>query len=391
MAAYLEQCFRSIVEVGFVRFYGGPPVPVWTRASRGVSNLLRSRIERYEEGSAHRIIVRDLFAPGTVGTAIKELWRYVNLCQVLDPPYDLAVYGYPGNAWLASLLKRSGRVKRLIYDDWDYHPGLESGPLARRSVENRERMCVRQADATITINPLLARLRTQQGAKQIAVVPNGVNLDLFSQARRHVAHTPTLTYMGSLSPIWGVDLAIRAMPSLLRVIPDLRLLIAGYGPAEPDLRKLSQMLQVTEHVNFLGRFEYADLPSILTQADIGIATSTPNSSFRYYASPLKLIEYMAAGLPVIASRVGQTEITMHEAKAGLLIGHTVEEFVAGALELFRDRQLYERCSQAGISYASNFDWYLLMEKAYQYLVRVLEGDPVITDPSPSSVAMGHAV
>jgi glycosyltransferase involved in cell wall biosynthesis len=372
VAAYFEQRLKAMDVVGFIKFYGGLPAPPWTKARKGISNLLNSRITISEEGGIRRIAIRDPYVPRAIEMPIKDLWRYINLCQIIKQPYDLAIFGYPGNAWLASLLKKSGRVRRLIYDDWDYHPGFEKGLIGRQMVERRERLCARCSDAVISVNELLAQLRLKQGAKQAFVVPNGMNLSLFAKARQKVPHPPTLVYTGTLSPLWGVDVAIKAMAELLRNIPDVRLMIAGYGPAEPDLRALSQRLNVADRVNFLGVFKYQELPTILAQADVGILPASPKSTFRYYASPLKLIEYMAAGLPVIATRLGQTEITMQEADAGILINHSVEEFVAAAVSLLRDKALYERYSHAAINYAESFDWNLLMEKAYQYALQVME-------------------
>ena len=374
MAAYFEQRFKTIDVVGFIKFYGGPPAPPWLKARKGISNLLNSRISITEEGGIRRIAIRDPYVPRVIEMSIKDLWRYINLCQIIKQPYDLAIFGYPGNAWLASLLKKSGRVRCLIYDDWDYHPGFENSLFGRQMVERRERLCARRSDAVISVNALLAQLRMKQGARQVFVVPNGMNLPLFAQSRQKVPHPPTLVYMGTILPLWAIDLAIRAMPHLIQTIPDVRLLIAGYGPAEADLKALSQKLHVAERVSFLGAFKYEELPSILAQADIGVATSLPDSTFRYYASPLKLIEYMAAGLPVIASRVGQTELTMQEANAGILIKHSAEEFVTAAVSLFRNKALYERYSRAGMSYSAGFDWNLLMEKAYQYVLQVMEGN-----------------
>jgi glycosyltransferase involved in cell wall biosynthesis len=223
---------------------------------------------------------------------------------------------------------------------------------------------------------LLAQRRMQQGARQVLVVPNGVDLSLFARARQKAPHSPTLIYMGTLSPLWGIDLAIKSMPALLQAIPNIRLLIAGAGPAEADLRALSQTLDVAENVSFLGRLEYHALPAVLAKADIGIATSLPDSTFRKYASPLKLIEYMAAGLPVIATRIGQTEITMQQADAGILIDHSVEGFVAAAVSLLSDKTLYKHCSQAAITYAANFDWDLLLDQAYQYMLHIMADDQV---------------
>jgi glycosyltransferase involved in cell wall biosynthesis len=378
MATYFAQRFGRTDLVGFDKFYSGTgpaTAPPWYKARKGISNLLHSRISKSEHGSGCRIIVRDLFAPLPVQFLVRGAWRYVNVCQAIAPPYELAIFGNAENAYLAWLLKHSGRVRRLIYYDWDYYPGLYCGVFTAPLMEWYERLCVREADAVLSVNGLLARRRRQQGAKRVLVVPNGADLSLFAQARQKVAHQPTLVYIGSLSPLWGVDLAIRAMPALSNSIANIRLLIAGVGPEEADLRVLSQALGVAESVSFLGHVEYQALPSVLAEADVGIATSSPSSAFRRYASPLKLIEYMAAGLPIIATRLGQTEITIQQADSGILIDHSVEEFVAAAASLLSDRPLYERHSQAGIEYATGFDWDLLMDKAYRYVVDVIEDDP----------------
>lgn len=379
MAAYFEQCFKHIDLVGFDNFYSGTgpsTAPLWYKARKGISNLLRSRIRISVHGSARRIIIRDLFAPPPLNLLVQDYWRYINLCQAITPPYDLAIFGHAENALMAWLLKRSGRVKRLIYDDWDYYPGLERNKFSEQLMESRERLCVRQADAVLTVGTMLARRRVRQGAKEVLVLPNGVNVSLLTRARQKVPHPPTLIFMGTLSPLWGVDLAIRAMPTLVHSIPNIRLLIAGAGPAEADLRVLSQALDAAGSVSFLGHLEYQALPGVLAEADVGIATSLPSSKFRKYASPLKLVEYMAAGLPLIATRVGQTEITMQQADAGILIDHSVEEFVAAAISLLSDEILYERYSQAAITYAARFDWDLLLDQAYQYVLHIIAGNQV---------------
>lgn len=382
IATYLEKHFKYIDIVGFENFYSGPSTASpWYKARKGISDLLRRRVRISMRDSARQIVIRDIFVRPPLHLLIRDLWRYFVLRQVITSAYDLAILGDPQNAWLAWLLKRSGRVKQLIYDDWDYFPGWEHNRFSIQLMESRERLCVRLADAIFTVNTLLAQRRMQQGARQVLVVPNGTDLSLFARARQKAPHSPTLIYMGTLAPLWGIDLVIKAMPALLHAIPNIRLLIAGTGPAEADLKALSQELGVAESVSFLGRLEYHALPAVLAKADIGIATSRPDSEFRKYASPLKLIEYMAAGLPVIATRVGQTEITMQQAEAGILIDHSVEGFVAAAVSLLSDETLYECCSQAAIAYAANFDWDLVLDQAYQYMLHIMAGDQVPDAPS----------
>lgn len=372
MARYLEQRFSDMDVVGFRKLYGGPPASLLQKLNMGVQNIVRNRIEINKNNNARQIVIRDVYAPPAIETPIKDLWRFINLCQIIDKPYDLAIFGHPGNAWTASLLRKTGRVKKLLYDDWDYHPGWETSSFQRRMSERREKLCVRASDMVFTVNGLLAELRKKQGAQHVEVVPNGLDFSLFSKARKKIPHPPTLIYMGTLSPLWNVELAVRALPILVKTIPDIRLLIAGYGPSESSLRELTTSLNLEDRVNFLGALDYQMLPSILEQADIGIITALPDSAFRKYATPLKIIEYMAAGLPVIASRLGHTEIIMQESKAGLLIDFSPEEFASAAETLFRDRSLYDQCSQLAHTYAEKFDWDHLFEKAYSLIVDLLE-------------------
>jgi glycosyltransferase involved in cell wall biosynthesis len=377
IAAYLEDCFGSVDLLGFGSFYSGSDSSAASalhKARVGISNLLHHRLSISERGSVREIVIRDLYAPYALHSLIDDLWRYLVVRKVIAPPYDVAVFCGPENALLAWLCKRSGSASRLIYDDHDYFPGLQHGKFRRWVMERRELFCVHQADGVISANPLLARLRRDQGARDVVVIPNGVDLPLFALARQKVPHPPTLIYMGNLSRWWGIDLAIKAMPALLRIMPNLRFLIAGEGSEGANLRALSQDLGLMHSVHFMGRLSYRDLPALLAESDVGIATSQPDSEFRKYATPLKVVEYMAAGLPVIANRVGQTEIMMEEANAGILFDYSVENFVAAATDLLCDSVLYEHYSQAAVAYAKGFDWAILMEQVYQYIRDIIDGD-----------------
>ena len=202
----------------------------------------------------------------------------------------------------------------------------------------------------------LAALREQQGAKLAAVVPNGVDFTRFHAAtliRRE--HPPTLIYTGSLDVRWGVDLSIRAMPLLRRQIPDIRLLIAGRGPAEQELRQLALSLGLTDCVNFEGFVPHANLPNLLAQADIGVATSQ-RVSFRQYASPLKIVEYMAAGLPVICSGGGEAEKMIGESRAGTNIPYEPEAFAEAVHSLWATPGSLSTAREAAISYARSRSW-----------------------------------
>jgi len=264
----------------------------------------------------------------------------------------------------------------MVYYDIDYYPGVH--PEWAKILSRRELLCINTADAVASVSRPLAALREQQGAKLATCIPNGVDFDRFYTANRMRSEHPlTLIYTGSLDMRWGVDLPIHAMPLLRNQIPDIRLLIAGRGPAEGELRQLALSLGVTDCVDFRGFVPYADLPGLLAQADIGVATSRLDV-FRQYASPLKLVEYMSAGLPVIGSGGGEAEKMIEESRAGENIPFEPEAFLHAVQTILTSPGGLSKYREAAIKYARSRSWEQMGTLMAQLVYNVIRGSNPIT-------------
>jgi len=90
-------------------------------------------------------------------------------------------------------------------------------------------------------------------------------------------------------------------------------------------------------------------------------------NFTAYASPLKLYEYMAAGLPIVATDIGETSKVMKESQAGLCIDWTPDGFVDAVTRLITNEELWKDCSTNGLNYAHEFDWNVLFERWLSYV------------------------
>ncbi len=354
MPYHLAKHLERLDLVGYVRFYDGPPAPAWQRIGQGLRNVLSHRIQINEDGKIRTIVARRLRLPGWLDPLLQDLW----LCTILRPHlqrrYDVAVVDGPESALLARFLKKSEQVQFLIYYDIDYYPGVH--PQWAKILSWRERILCDEADAVASVSRPLAALREQQGARRAVVIPNGVDFPRFYAANFvRCEHPPTLIYTGSLDARWGVDLSIRAMPLLRSQVPDIRLLIVGRGPAEAELRRLAQSLGVEDCVRFAGFVPHADLPGLLAQADIGIATSRQDI-FRQFASPLKIVEYMAAGLPVLCSGGGEAEQMIAESGAGTNIPFEPEAFAEAAGRLWSTPGCLANARAAAVDYARSRSW-----------------------------------
>ena len=123
---------------------------------------------------------------------------------------------------------------------------------------------------------------------------------------------------------------------------------------------------IEESVTFTGRVENSEIPGYLARAHLGIAVFRP-IQLRAYAFPLKLLEYMAAGLPVIGNHDTETEDVILKHDIGTCVDFDAEEFARACVEILSDADRYERLSSNAREAVKAYDWPTLMEQDYQLI------------------------
>jgi len=206
----------------------------------------------------------------------------------------------------------------------------------------------RRADAIIAISHAVKEwLVTERKipAEKVHVVHYGIEADRFTQygkVAQKRENSPIIGTVGRLEPIKGHEILIRAMPFILRRYPQARLLIAGHDPWAhgTSLRKLIRSLNLNEKVRLLGFVR--DIPSFLQGVDT-FAFATRSEGFGQV-----LIEAMAAGKPIVASRIPPiTEIVMDGETGFLADLNSPEDFAQKILRLLDDPENAERMGKAG--------------------------------------------
>jgi glycosyltransferase involved in cell wall biosynthesis len=185
--------------------------------------------------------------------------------------------------------------------------------------------------------------------ERVHVLRNGVDLDLFqpvnrAAARAHLGITQTtLLSVGHLIPLKGHDLVIEALPML----PATRLLIAGEGPEEQNLKRLAAGLEVAERVRFLGTLSQEELRIYYGSVDALVLASSREGW------PNVLLESMACGTPVVASNVGGIPEIITAREAGVLMAERNPRELAQAIS-----RLLANYPDHGATrrYAERFGW-----------------------------------
>jgi glycosyltransferase involved in cell wall biosynthesis len=197
--------------------------------------------------------------------------------------------------------------------------GLSWPRLARRV----ETWIFRKADVVCAVSGVLRDLLLEAGvdARRVIVTPNGVDLERYEHpepaaARAELGLAPdanglVLGFVGYYRDWHRLDLAIQALSSA--ELSSARLVLVGEGPAHEALVSAARASGVEARVHFAGPRSHDRIPALLPAFDVALVPA-----INAYASPLKLFEYMAAGLAVIAPDQPNLREVLSHGENGLL-------------------------------------------------------------------------
>jgi len=263
-----------------------------------------------------------------------DLWPWRRLAAYVrrERVDVLHAHMFGSNVW-GTLIGRLARVPIVIAHEHTW--SFEGEPLRR--MLDRE-LIGRFSDAFIAVSRADQRKMIEIEripAERIRFIPNGIastapaaGRDL--RAELGVGSGPLIGAIGTLRPQKAYDVLIRAAASLREKHPGLHVVIAGGGPERERLDALIGELGLSDVVLMLGR--RLDVPNILAELDVAVCASN------FEGSPLAVMEYMEAGLPIVATRVGGVPDLIDDGVHGLLVQPGDPLALAGAIdELLRDR------------------------------------------------------
>lgn len=289
---------------------------------------------------------------------------------------------------LVAMFHTLGRLKNSVSRDES-----ERESAARIDIEGE---ILRLADRVVAASPTDREQMVQYYdalVDRIQVVPGGVDTSAFRPFPRYAARgllglgpEKLVLFVGRIQPLKGVDLLLRAFARLLADwshSPKPRLMVVGgdnlADGSDPEavelarLRRLASELGVSEDVTFRGAVPHDLLPAYYSAADVVAAPSL------YESFGLVVLEAMACGTPVVASRVGGLQWTVRHGESGFLVDRREPEAFAAAIGfILRDGQLRDRMSEGAARIAGGYSWSMVADRTLELYSELV---PALACPS----------
>ncbi len=282
-------------------------------------------------------------------------------------------------------------AERPVHYDWDDHETaiadlVETRGLYRHQIATCERCLPKLVDTITYSSDGIRRIARDEGFpdERMWWAPVGANLDRFkpgldgtSIRDRHGvdSNTPIILYVGQLEGAAYAELVVSAMEWVLPKFPDTVLWIVGGGKGLEPLRRFCDNHPAKESIRLIDYVSHEEVPLYLAAADVCVASFEENPA-TVCKSPLKVVEYMAAGKAIVAGAVG--EVTRMLDSCGVLVRPGDPEGlsigICGFLGDIEFRRKYEKLARKKAEQV--FDWTKTaetLENAYRCAIDQVSG------------------
>lgn len=253
------------------------------------------------------------------------------------------------------------------------YPGVADDPVLLHKLQTQEQICLTAADLIVTPSSVTSAYLQSRGvpAKKVRVIPNGVDLDVFTY--KHMSKLQALTngrlnalqmiYFGTLSPWQGVNLAIEALELVNKdILAELTIIGQARDSQIKKLKQLAQKLGVTDKLIILEPTSQTQLVEHIHTADVILAPLMPSDrNIVQGCCPLKILEGMATGVPVIASDLPVVRELGEDKVHFLLVKPGSAKAIKDAVLQLRNQQ--ELATQLAINARQRIEKYYTWQRA----------------------------
>lgn len=330
-----------------------------------------SSMEIYEKGALKKTYKSPFILKSGILLYMKDAFFTFFYFLKQGEAVDIAIGVDNLNTSVLLLLKRMKRIRKVIYHTVDYVPNRFSNKLLNNIYHVFDRWCCYNADIVWNSSGRMNEGRIKRGFEKAKIVktiitPDGSNFDPKKKLSFSKIERKLVVFLGHLRERLGLKLLIEAFVDVVSSINDAKLLIIGDGPLLNSLKNLTKKLKISRNVEFTGFIEkHSDVDERLRKGAIGIAMFEPvKDSYEYYSDAGKPKVYLAAGLPVVITRVPEIADEIDVKKAGFVIPYRKEELSKTIITLLKDDKLYMKYRENAIDLSKEYIWNNIFYKAF---------------------------
>jgi glycosyltransferase involved in cell wall biosynthesis len=302
-------------------------------------------------------------------------------------PYDLIhVHNLPDFEVFATLVPRLMGA-RVILDMHEIVPEFYASKfhIGERSLVFRmlaliEKISIAYVDFVVPVNHMVEEIvlaRRSVRPENCMVILNYPDTRIFHprgqpgrQAQaREVLDEFTICYPGTLSRHQGVDVAVEAVALARDRAPGLRLQIIGDGAERENLRRLIQERKLEDVVSLTGLIPLEQVAEVMERVDAGVVPKR-SEGFGNIAFSTKIMEFMAMGVPVIASRTRIDEFYFNERLVEFFESDNAHDLAEKILHLMEDPARVTELRRAGAEFIATNNWAVKQREYFELVDRL---------------------
>lgn len=302
---------------------------------------------------------------------LRDYFSVIDVGLQANSPYDIFIGFEAINALAGIALRKMGKVKKVIYYVSDYSPKRYRQKWFNDIYVWLDRQAAIHADYIWDVSSAMQPARIQAGLKKensapCLQVPNALYPKQIKQLPESKLIPFSLVFMGTLGVENGPDLAIEALPIIIKKFPKVTLHIIGGGSDIPRLKQLVKDCYVEKYVIFHGFIaDREKISETIRKFTVALAPYRAiTGSARLYGDATKIRAYLAAGLATITTTVPPLgkEASKHDAL--LVVNDTKEEIAHAVCKLFTDDYLFKKLRKNALQFAKENTWDNEFTKAF---------------------------
>ena len=270
-------------------------------------------------------------------------------------PFDLihANFGYPDGVVAAKLAARYN-VPFIITEHASWIPWMDNYPRVRRQAVRAAGLAAFHIAVSNFARQTIAHFTGE--TNKLRVVPNGVDVSIFKPLSNGERPNPNqILYVGFMRRVKGIDVLLEAMSRVVKQNPELKLVLVGGGvyrhsqAQEQELHEMAKKLGVEKNVEFVGVKTPLEVAEYMRESALLVLPS------RAETFGAVLIEALACGTPVVATRCGGTEDIVNESVGKLVPKENAEALADAIVEVAAQRHNFNSVELRDYA-LTNFAW-----------------------------------